>query len=54
MTVKIDMDMPGSCTFCRFAYFTPYVCVCYAAEGAVFSREYRTKRPKDCPLQEVK
>lgn len=53
MTVKIDMEMPENCTFCRFAYFAPFICICSAAKGAMFTRGYRIKRPKDCPLQEV-
>lgn len=53
MPVKIDMEMPKSCDFCRFAYFTSYACVCYAAEGAVFCK-YIDKRPEGCPLLEVK
>lgn len=54
MPVKIDMEMPENCTFCRFARFAPFVCVCSAAKGAMFTRGYRIKRPKDCPLQEAK
>lgn len=55
MTVKIEMEMPKSCEVCvlkRFSSSDQKSMFCGADND--YHRIYKTKRPKDCPLQEVK
>ena len=51
MAVKIEMDMPKSCSSCRFRWFG----MCAATDNAkgIFKQNPK-RRPSWCPLQEVK
>ena len=54
MAVKIDMDMPKSCSECRFLY-DGYACM--ASEEILChltDNEFNRKRHPKCPLKEIK
>lgn len=57
MPVKIDMEMPKSCSECRFLYDG---CLCmadsYISDDTLELKMYELKntRADGCPLQEVK
>ena len=57
MTVKIDMEMPKSCTKCQCAFWDPvYLTIrCPFLERELsFVQRYADTRISFCPLQEVK
>lgn len=56
--IKIDIEMPRSCYVCRFkqnVYMTVCTCLLYEYLRGFYDEEtYKYKRPKWCPLKEVK
>ncbi len=57
MTVKIDMEMPESCTFCPFretTYDFHPECFLTKKEIEKYAYTHRNGRHPRCPLQEVK
>lgn len=53
MTVKIEMEMPKSCSECEFLNVSARYVTCVARKGDLVTNKV-TERPPECPLQEVK
>ena len=52
--IKIDMQMPDSCTKCRFySGYNEGKCLAQEDEYMCFSGSEFLERHSDCPLQEV-
>lgn len=60
MPVQIDMDMPIGCHFCPFfkgVFWEKEKARCgmsLKVKAKVGEEKWKRKRPKNCPLQEVK
>lgn len=57
MTVKIDIEMPKSCSECRGMRVSAHNFLCFLADERavkVIEEKDLRKRPSWCPLQEVK